>query len=237
MVPRPGAGGVGCGSSLLGKGQVRASVLPSGWHSRCRQSSAGTWRARALSGSRRRVLELRGVISFRVTRTGYRQPFLRSDAELIDRGTRRLARAGRHRTVMTSAPFRARHHPQFDRGTLPQTLSPFQVGYEHVSDSAAFASRPEIAPHVNAFWRVRTFTIWPTMPWARRSVRDFPTAFARPPAVRNHVRRGDVVALSPRCITGCLISERGEHVSCARTQSYRAGADVRSGELRSPTER
>jgi uncharacterized protein (DUF488 family) len=53
---------------------------------------------------------------------------------------------------------RSRANPQFNRGGLPATLSPFQVGYEHLSALGGLRGKSaEIAPHVNAFWRVQSF--------------------------------------------------------------------------------
>ena len=78
----------------------------------------------------------------------------RSIAEFTDL----LAQAGAETVVDVRTVPRSRTNPQFNRDTLPETLSPFQVGYEHVSELGGLRGKsPEIAPHVNAFWRVQSF--------------------------------------------------------------------------------
>jgi len=53
---------------------------------------------------------------------------------------------------------RSRTNPQYDRETLPGSLSGFQIGYEHVPElGGRRARRPDIAPEVNAFWENQSF--------------------------------------------------------------------------------
>jgi uncharacterized protein (DUF488 family) len=53
---------------------------------------------------------------------------------------------------------RSRTNPQYDRETLPGSLSGFQIGYEHVPElGGRRARRLDIAPEVNAFWENQSF--------------------------------------------------------------------------------
>jgi uncharacterized protein (DUF488 family) len=78
----------------------------------------------------------------------------RSIAEFTDL----LARAGAEIVVDVRTVPRSRTNPQYNRDTLPQTLSSFRLGYEHLCALGGLRGiSPEIAPHVNAFWRVQSF--------------------------------------------------------------------------------
>src|SRR5687767_358377 len=53
---------------------------------------------------------------------------------------------------------RSRTNPQFDRETLAETLSSFQIGYHHFAALGGLRGPSrEIAPAVNAFWENRSF--------------------------------------------------------------------------------
>ncbi len=53
---------------------------------------------------------------------------------------------------------RSRANPQYDRETLPASLSGFQIAYEHVPQlGGRRGRRPDIAPEVNAFWENQSF--------------------------------------------------------------------------------
>ena len=53
---------------------------------------------------------------------------------------------------------RSRTNPQYDRETLPGSLSGFQIAYEHVAElGGRRGRRPDIAPEVNAFWENQSF--------------------------------------------------------------------------------
>ena len=53
---------------------------------------------------------------------------------------------------------RSRKNPQYDRETLPGSLSGFQIAYEHVAElGGRRGRRPDIAPEVNAFWENQSF--------------------------------------------------------------------------------
>ncbi len=78
----------------------------------------------------------------------------RSIAEFMDL----LAKAGVNTVVNVRTVPRSRTNPQFNRDTLPETLSPFEVGYEHLSTLGGLRGKSgEVAPQVNAFWRVQSF--------------------------------------------------------------------------------
>jgi uncharacterized protein (DUF488 family) len=53
---------------------------------------------------------------------------------------------------------RSRTNPQYDRETLPGSLSGFQIAYEHVAELGGRRARTlDIAPDVNAFWENQSF--------------------------------------------------------------------------------
>jgi uncharacterized protein (DUF488 family) len=53
---------------------------------------------------------------------------------------------------------RSRTNPQFNRDTLPQTLAPQHIGYEHLAALGGRRSKVRSAePSHNAFWRVAAF--------------------------------------------------------------------------------
>ena len=53
---------------------------------------------------------------------------------------------------------RSRTNPQYNRDVLPESLSMFQIGYEHLAALGGLRGRKrEVPPDVNAFWKNRTF--------------------------------------------------------------------------------
>lgn len=53
---------------------------------------------------------------------------------------------------------RSRTNPQYNRDALPQSLEPFEIGYEHIAALGGLRSRDrEVAPEVNAFWKNESF--------------------------------------------------------------------------------
>jgi len=53
---------------------------------------------------------------------------------------------------------RSRTNPQYNRDTLPETLAPFQIGYEHVAALGGLRGhKRDIAPDVNGFWQNASF--------------------------------------------------------------------------------
>jgi uncharacterized protein (DUF488 family) len=53
---------------------------------------------------------------------------------------------------------RSRTNPQYDRETLPGSLSRFQITYEHIAELGGFRARAQdVAPAVNAFWENQSF--------------------------------------------------------------------------------
>src|SRR5260221_1876903 len=53
---------------------------------------------------------------------------------------------------------RSRTNPQYNREALPESLSGFQIAYEHVAELGGLRARAkDIAPDVNAFWQNRSF--------------------------------------------------------------------------------
>ena len=48
---------------------------------------------------------------------------------------------------------RSRTNPQYDRDTLPQSLEPFEIGYEHIASLGGLRGRAREVPlKLNAFW-------------------------------------------------------------------------------------
>ena len=53
---------------------------------------------------------------------------------------------------------RSRTNPQYNRESLPASLSGFQIAYEHVAELGGLRGRTkDIAPDVNAFWQNQSF--------------------------------------------------------------------------------
>jgi uncharacterized protein (DUF488 family) len=53
---------------------------------------------------------------------------------------------------------RSRTNPQYNRDTLPQSLEPFQIGYEHVASLGGLRSRARQVPTgLNEFWENDSF--------------------------------------------------------------------------------
>ncbi len=53
---------------------------------------------------------------------------------------------------------RSRTNPQFNRDTLPEALALFEIGYAHIAALGGLRGKSrELAPEVNAFWRVQSF--------------------------------------------------------------------------------
>ena len=53
---------------------------------------------------------------------------------------------------------RSRTNPQFNRETLPISLSDFQIAYEHIAElGGRRAHTQDIAPEANAFWENQSF--------------------------------------------------------------------------------
>jgi uncharacterized protein (DUF488 family) len=52
---------------------------------------------------------------------------------------------------------RSRTNPQYNRDALPQTLSGFQIGYEHIAALGGLRPKQAVAPAVNAFWQNQSF--------------------------------------------------------------------------------
>jgi uncharacterized protein (DUF488 family) len=53
---------------------------------------------------------------------------------------------------------RSRTNPQFNTATLPASLAPWQIGYEHIAELGGLRGRARGAePSPNGYWRVRGF--------------------------------------------------------------------------------
>ncbi|MBV9566150.1 MAG: DUF488 domain-containing protein [Bradyrhizobium sp.] len=53
---------------------------------------------------------------------------------------------------------RSRTNPQYNRDSLPQTLAPSGIGYEHLASLGGLRGRERtVAPDVNAFWQNDSF--------------------------------------------------------------------------------
>ena len=55
---------------------------------------------------------------------------------------------------------RSRTNPQYNRDVLPQSLSAFQIGYEHVAALGGLRGHKRDVPDaVNAFWQNKSFYV------------------------------------------------------------------------------
>jgi uncharacterized protein (DUF488 family) len=53
---------------------------------------------------------------------------------------------------------RSRTNPQFNGDSLPETLAPWQIGYEHIAELGGLRGKARGGePSPNAYWRVRGF--------------------------------------------------------------------------------
>jgi uncharacterized protein (DUF488 family) len=53
---------------------------------------------------------------------------------------------------------RSRANPQYNHDALPQSLAPFQIGYEHLATLGGLRSKDRnVPPSVNAFWHNESF--------------------------------------------------------------------------------
>jgi uncharacterized protein (DUF488 family) len=53
---------------------------------------------------------------------------------------------------------RSRANPQYNRETLPQSLEPFEIGYEHIASLGGLRGRAREVPlELNAFWNSDSF--------------------------------------------------------------------------------
>ncbi len=53
---------------------------------------------------------------------------------------------------------RSRNNPQFNGDSLPETLAPWQIGYEHIAELGGLRGKARVAESSpNAYWRVRGF--------------------------------------------------------------------------------
>jgi uncharacterized protein (DUF488 family) len=76
--------------------------------------------------------------------------------------------AGVHSVADVRTVPRSRTNPQFNRDTLPEALSEFQIGYEHIPQLGGLRSGSrDVPPTVNAFWQNQSFTTMPTTRWAK----------------------------------------------------------------------
>jgi len=53
---------------------------------------------------------------------------------------------------------RSRTNPQYNADTLPQSLAPFHIGYEHIAALGGLRGKDrDVPPDVNAFWQNESF--------------------------------------------------------------------------------
>lgn len=78
----------------------------------------------------------------------------RTIAEFVDL----LRESGVDQIIDVRSIPRSRANPQFNQETLPGTLEPYQIGYEHIGELGGLRGRSRGAePSSNAYWRVRGF--------------------------------------------------------------------------------
>jgi Domain of unknown function DUF488 len=93
---------------------------------------------------------------------------------------------------------RSRTSPQYNREALPESLSGFQIAYEHVAELGGLRARAkDIAPDVNAFWQNQSFHNYADYAMSGSfRLRPRPAPRSGPRAVlRRDVRGNSVVAV------------------------------------------
>jgi len=69
-----------------------------------------------------------------------------------------LREAGVTLVVDVRSMTRSRTNPQFNEESLPQSLAPLQIGYEHMAELGGLRGKQKDAdPGLNAHWRVKSF--------------------------------------------------------------------------------
>jgi uncharacterized protein (DUF488 family) len=69
-----------------------------------------------------------------------------------------LGAAGVHLVVDVRAVPRSRTNPQYNSEALAETLSEYQMGYEHIAELGGLRRRsPDVSASVNAFWENQSF--------------------------------------------------------------------------------
>jgi uncharacterized protein (DUF488 family) len=74
-------------------------------------------------------------------------------AEFVDL----LERAGIEAVADVRTVPRSRTNPQYNRDVLPDALSRFKIGYEHIAALGGLRGRSDVAPQVNGYWRIQSF--------------------------------------------------------------------------------
>ncbi len=69
-----------------------------------------------------------------------------------------LRKAGVRLVVDVRTIPRSRTNPQYNREVLPETLSDFQIGYQHIAALGGLRGhKPDVPGEVNAFWQNKSF--------------------------------------------------------------------------------
>ena len=111
-----------------------------------------------------------------------------------------LKEAGVERLVDVRSLPRSRANPQFNADALPAPLAAAGIGYTHLGALGGLRHHPKGAPpSPNTLWRSAAFRNFAdyAMTEPFRAGLDQLCALAQRRALRDHVRRGGVVALSP----------------------------------------
>ncbi|MEO6839696.1 MAG: DUF488 domain-containing protein [Bradyrhizobium sp.] len=78
----------------------------------------------------------------------------RTIAEFVDL----LREAGVNLVIDVRSMPRSRTNPQFNQETLPETLQPWQIGYQHIAELGGLRGKSRrTEPSPNIYWRVRGF--------------------------------------------------------------------------------
>ena len=76
----------------------------------------------------------------------------------IDEFVERLRAGEVTRVIDVRTITRSRTNPQFNEATLPDSLAPFDIGYEHIAALGGRRSlQRDVPPEVNGFWENRSF--------------------------------------------------------------------------------
>src|SRR5262245_66652910 len=129
---------------------------------------------------------------------------------------------------------RSRTNPQFNRSTLPTTLSEFDIDYEHMAQLGGLRPpSPTVPPTLNAFWQNASFHNFADYAMSE----EFTSGLARLREL-GHAKRSAIMCAEAvwwrchrRIITDHLPPARNGSIPHSRTKSRRTSANDACGEF------
>src|SRR6476469_1921050 len=79
---------------------------------------------------------------------------------------------GVRRVVDVRTVPRSRTNPQYNRETLPASLSPYGIGYEHLASLGGLRGRVDVPAEVNGYWENRSFHNYADYAMTSQAFRD-----------------------------------------------------------------